>query len=152
MDHLKAYILINGERVTDAPGLWGFSRGYVFDPRIPVPAWPPQGAAFVAAERERDPKGATISSIELALDGALYDLSSQSRLRKAYPHLEPGEMVLYVDARRDDQCRRGALRLRVVGDDGGCYRYTNFSPIQSMEEDNVSRFRRAIWFQREPSE
>jgi hypothetical protein len=135
--------------VNDAPCLWGFSKAYEFDPRIPVPDWPPKDAAFVAAEQQRGSDGIASSSIELALEGGLYDLAGQARIRKAYPHLEAGEMVLYIRAHWDGTRRQGALRLQVVGEDGTGYRYTNYTPLQSMEDDRSSRFRRAIWFERE---
>lgn len=137
MDHLKAYVLVNGERVSDTPCLWGYSKSYAFDPRIPVTEWPPKGAAFVAAA----------DGVELALEGGLYDLNGQARITKNFPSFEAGEMILYVNT-----TTVGALRLKLVGEDGCPYRYTNYTPLQSDEEETASRFRRAIWFQRERSE
>src|SRR5947209_3069639 len=136
MDHLKAYVIVNGERYSDTSCLWCLSLATVFDSKIPVPEWPPKGAAWIAAATDKDENGAKRSAVEIALEGGLYDVAGQERLKKDYPHLKPGEQILYVKANIAGSERCGALRLRVVGADGANYRYTNFTPIQSMEEEN----------------
>jgi hypothetical protein len=152
MDHLKAYVIVNGERVTETSCLWAYSLSYEFDPKIQVTDWPPKTAGFAGASSIKDESGQARSTIEVAIEGGLYDLAGQERLKKAYPHLEPGEQVLSVNAEIFGQRHRGALRLKLVGEDGTIYRYTNFTPIQSMEEENATFFARSIWFQRERSE
>jgi hypothetical protein len=152
MDHLKSYVIINGERVTETSCLWAYSLAYEFDPKIPVTDWPPKTAGFAGAASTKDERGRIASTIEIAVEGGLYDLAGRDRLKKAYPHLESGEQVLYVNAEIFGQIHRGALRLKLVGEDGTNYRYTNFTPIQSMEEENASLFARSVWFQRERSD
>jgi hypothetical protein len=152
MDHLKAFVIINGERYSDTSCLWGYSLAYDFDPKIAVPEWPPKGAALAGAATGKDEAGRKTSTIEIAIEGGVYDLAGLERLRKAYPHLAPGEQVLYVKAELHGQCRQGALRLKLVGEDGSFYRYTNYNPVQSMEDETAAIFARSIWFQREKSE
>jgi hypothetical protein len=152
MDHLKSYVIINGERVIDTPCLWAYSLSYQFDPKIPVTDWPPKTAGFAGAATTKDGSGRVGSTIEIAVEGGLYDLAGQARLKKAYPHLEPGEQVLYVNAEIQGQLHRGALRLKLAGEDGTFYRYTNFTPVQSMEDESASLFARSVWFQREASQ
>lgn len=152
MDHLKAYVLVNGERYSDTVCLWALSQTTEFDPKIAVPDWPPKGAAWVHHAIGRDEEGRKTSTIELAIDGGRYDLDGQARLKREVPHLEPGEQVLYVKAEIQGVRRQGALRLKLVGENGTVYRYTNFTPVQSMEEERAAMFGRAVWFEREREE
>jgi hypothetical protein len=149
MDHLKACVIVNGERYSETSCLWCLSLQTDLDPKIPVGEWPPKGAAWVGAATGKDENGMTRSTIEIAIEGGRYDLAGQERLKKSYPHLEAGEQVLYVNAEICGKRRRGAVRLKLVGTDGMVYRYTDFSPIQSMEDENASLFARSVWFQRE---
>ncbi len=149
MDHLKAYVLVNGERYSDTVCLWALSQTTEFDPKIAVPDWPPKGAAWVNHAIGRDEEGRKTSTIEFAIDGGLYDLDGQVRLKREVPHLEPGEQVLYVKAEIQGLRRQGALRLKLVGENGRVYRYTNFTPLQSMEDERAAMFGRAVWFERE---
>ena len=152
MDHLKAFVIVNGERYSDTNCLWGYSLSYDFDPKIAVPQWPPKGAGFAGAATGKDEAGNKVSTIEIAIEGGLYDSAGQERLRKACPHLAPGEQVLYVKAEIQGKLYQGALRLKLVGEDGTIYRHTNYNPVQSMEDETASIFARSIWFQREKSE
>lgn len=152
MDHLKAYVLVNGERYSDTVCLWALSQTTEFDPKIAVPDWPPKGAAWVHHAIGRDEEGRKTSTIELAIDGGRYDLDGQARLKREVPHLEPGEQVLYVKAEIQGVRRQGALRLKLVGENGTVYRYTNFTPLQSMEDERAAMFGRAVWFEREKEE
>lgn len=148
MDHLKAAVYVNGVLVSDTVCLWGYSPSYPFDPDIPVPVWPPPGAAFIASARQRDPDGGPSSTVQMALAGGVHDAGLEA-LRKEFPHLEHADQVLYVQAVIGDTRYQGALRLRVVAPDGTVYRHTAFNPVQSEEAENASLFTRSLWFQRE---
>ncbi|HXX92284.1 MAG TPA: hypothetical protein VEN81_01540, partial [Planctomycetota bacterium] len=86
MDHLKAYVLMNGERIADTSCLWAFSLAYEFDPKIPVGAWPPPTATLAGRAWARDDGGRETSSIEIAIEGGAYDEAGRARLKKEYPH------------------------------------------------------------------
>lgn len=149
MDHKLAYVIVNGERYSDTTCQWALSLSTPFDGAIQVPAWPPHGAAWVGALSGKSDQTGLISKVEIAIAGGFNDEAGQKRLKHDYPQLEPGEQILYVKASIEGKERRGALRLKLVGTDGTFYRYTNYSPLQNMEEENASKLARAVWFQPE---
>jgi hypothetical protein len=152
MDHQLAYVIVNGERYSDTTCQWALSLSTPFDPAIKVAQWPPPGAAWVGALSGTSDDTGKTSKVEIAIEGGFNDLAGKNRLKRDYPNLEPGEQILYVTATIEGRERRGALRLKLVATDGTFYRYTNYSPLQNMEEENASRFARAVWFQREEEE
>lgn len=149
MDHLRADVFVNGERYSDTVCLWSLSLADAFDPRIPVPDWPPKDARWAGSKTGRDQEGEVTSRIEILIGGGLHDDLGQERLKKVFPHLEPGEQVLYVKATIQGTPRRGALRLKLVGRDGSIYRHTEFNPVHSEEDENAARFKNSVWFDRE---
>jgi hypothetical protein len=151
MDHLKADVFINDELQTDTPHFWCLSDLTEFDDRIPVPEWPPPGSAYAGAALGKDDLGREVSRVELYVAGSLYSAVTPRELRSRYPSLKEGDQILFVDGELASVRRRGALRLRVAGKDGRIYRNTNFTPVQSMEEEAASKFARTLWFEREES-
>lgn len=149
MDHLRADVFVNGERYSETVCLWSLSLSDDFDPRIPVPEWPPKEARWAGSKTGRDQEGEVTSRIEILIEGGLHDDRGQERLKKDFPHLAPGEQVLYVKASIKGTERCGALRLKLAGADGSIYRYTDFTPILSEEDENAARFRNSVWFERE---
>src|SRR5205085_1150140 len=71
-DHLKAIVIVNGERYSDTTCLWALSRSMEFDPRIEVSEWPPKGATWVRAATRNGEQGIPASSIEIAIEGGRY--------------------------------------------------------------------------------
>jgi hypothetical protein len=123
MDHRHAKIFVNGSELTDTPCLWAVTENIEFDPKIPVPAWPPEGARFVGSTQH--PKNARWKAdVYLA-------------------RTDTDDAVLYVDGAILERPLRGALRLRVEG-----YRYTDYTPLVNPEGEEASRLQRTIWFER----
>jgi hypothetical protein len=146
MDHLKADVFINGHLQSKTTCLWSATPNTAFDPKIPVPVWPPPGAKFCGSGLRKRENGAPCSSIELYLSGGQYELEEFAATRATYPHLVDGEQILYVRVDWGGRPRTGALRLRVVGEDGALYRWVDYIAYASEEDENASLFRHALWF------
>jgi hypothetical protein len=142
MDHQEAVVWINGHRRGATSALWSATLNTAFDPKIPVPEWPPAGAKGCGkASREG-------SAVELRIQGGYYELDDFTAVRVRHPHLVDGEHVLYVRAIWGGLERTGALRLRVVGKDGALYRWTDYTPPSNADDETAMRFSRTLWFMR----
>lgn len=135
MDHRPAILVMNGEDYAELPGLWTITRSTVFDPKIPVPVWPPPGARPCGAVAGLESDFHAPNTLRLFLS------QPSSELVKRYPHLEEGDHVLFVKAL---DCQ-GALRMRVEGRDHRLYRWTEYLPIG--DEGTQEALRRTLWFE-----
>jgi hypothetical protein len=126
-----AHVQINGELVGSAPCLWTVTDGLEFDPRIRVTNWPPDGALKISSTSHPEN-----GSADLWLD-------QSDAVRSRFPHLRPGEVVLYVDGKLGGKAVRGALRLLVEG-----FKYAVYTPLVDPEGEEASRYLRTIWFDR----
>jgi len=126
-----AHIQINGELVGSAPCLWTVTDGLQFDSKIPVTNWPPDGALKISSTSHPEN-----GSADLWLD-------SSDTLRSRFPHLMPGEAILYVDGKLGGKSIRGGLRLLVEG-----FKYAVYTPLVDPEGEEASRYLRTIWFDR----
>jgi hypothetical protein len=131
----KADVFINGEAYSSLPVLWTITSGIEFDPKIPVEIWPPEGARYAGNTTNLEDRTAGSAEIYVA---------SGKALEAAYPHLQRGELVLYVRARFPSGVRQGAVRLWTGRD--APLRYTGYFPFAAAESDEESRLRRTIWF------
>jgi hypothetical protein len=130
MDHAKVDVGVNGYLVSTTSCLWSVREGLEFDPKIPVPEWPPAGAKYVGVSRT----GAHEAEVYIA-PGADVNL----------PHLKNGEHVLYVKGKVGGAPLLGALRL-YVGRPGNPYRYIVYNPMD-LESEAAMRFSRTLWFE-----
>lgn len=137
MDHSHAKVTLNGEELSTTPCLWAITESIEFDPKIPVPEWPPPGAKFI---------GSTQSPESASSKAELY-LSDDRSLAAKFPHLAPDECVLYVKGPVRSRELQGALRLQVEG-----HRYTVYTPLVDPEGELASKFLRTLWFERKRSE
>ncbi len=135
MDHRTAVVMLNGEDYTETTGLWTLLATTVFDPKIPVPLWPPPGSRPCGSVARLDEPVETPSTLFLQL--AL----PSPELERQYPHLQTGDHVLFVKGGK----RQGAMRLRVEGRDHRIYRWTEYLPIG--DEGNQEVLRRTLWFE-----
>lgn len=150
MDHGKADVHINGHRHSDTACLWSVTHNTEFDPKIPVTAWPPPDALRCAGGRQTDQYGSITFTIEAYIAGGNYREDETRRLRERHPHLVEGEHVLYVRTSGGGLDRTGAVRLLLVGKEGDLYRYSEYHPGQSDEDETSRRFARTLWFERSP--
>jgi len=130
-----AHVQINGEFLGTAPCMWTVTDGLEFDPKIPVTAWPPEGAEKIGTSSHPEN-----GSADLWLD------QSDGAVRR-FPHLHPGESVLYVDGTLGGRTVRGALRLLVEGQ-----KVVVYTPLVNPEGEEASRYLRTIWFDRKRNE
>jgi hypothetical protein len=128
-------VRINGEFLGQAPCMWSLTDGLAFDPKIPVTPWPPEGANKI--ETTSHPENGT----------ADVWLDQSESLARRFPHLRPGESVLYVDGKIGGKPVRGALRLLVEG-----YKYVVYTPLVNPEGEEASRYLRTIWLDRKRNE
>jgi hypothetical protein len=126
-----ANIQINGEFLGGAPCMWSITNGMQFDPKISVETWPPEGAVKIGTTSNPE-----TGSAEVWLDQG-------DAIGKKYPHLRPGEAVLYVDGTLGGRPVRGALRLLVEG-----FKNVAYTPLVDPEGEEASRYLRSIWFDR----
>jgi hypothetical protein len=131
----KADVFINGEAYSSLPALWAVTSEMEFDPKLPVEAWPPEGARYA---------GTTSNLEDKALGRAEVYVASGKALEARYPHLQKGEHVVYVRARFPTGLRQGAVRLW-IGQEAPL-RYTGYAPFTAAESDEESRLLRTIWF------
>jgi hypothetical protein len=111
--------------------LWSVTDEMEFDPKISVATWPAEGAEKIGTTSHPEN-----GSAEVWLD------QSESVARR-FPHLRPGETVLYVDGTLGGKKVRGGLRLLVEG----C-RQVFYTPLVDPEGEEASRYLRSIWFDR----
>jgi hypothetical protein len=148
MDHEKADVFINGHKYAPTPYLWSVTLNTVFDPKVPVEAWPPADAVYVGTAKRHTEDGVYVSTVELWVAGGKYDEAFPG-YRRRYPHLVDGEHLFFVKAKFFSFTRQGALRVRVVGSDGALYRWVDYRPTSLTEDSDAERiFRRALWFER----
>jgi hypothetical protein len=126
-----ANIQINGELLGTAPCLWSVTNGMEFDPKIRVETWPPENAEKIGTTNNPE-----TGSAEVWLD-------QSDGVAKRFPHLRPGEAVLYVDGTLGGRQVRGALRLLVEG-----FKNVVYTPLVNPEGEEASRYLRSIWFDR----
>jgi hypothetical protein len=131
----KTEVFINGEIYSALPALWTVTSGMEFDPKIPVEAWPPEGARYAGNTTNLEDKGAGSAEVYVA---------SGKALEARYPHLQKGEHVLYVRASFRTGDRQGAVRLWTGRD--APLRYTGYQPFAAAEGDEESKLLRTIWF------
>lgn len=126
-----AEIRLNGERVGALPLRWWVSEHTVFDPAIPVPAWPPEDAVPAARGRFRiDAGGWSEMEVYVRRGGA--------------PVGDDGE-VFYVRATWPGKTMQGALRVRVPG-----ARWSSYVPTTLTEESpDAASQGRTLWFERD---
>lgn len=146
MDHGKADVYLNGHLESGTTCHWSATANTAFDPKIPVPAWPPPGAKACGSGTRKLDDGTPGPTVELYIEGGHYEQEDFAATRAAYPHLVHGEQILYVRAMFGRSERRGAIRLRVVGQDGALYRWIDYVAWRSEEDENASVFRHALWF------
>lgn len=130
-----AHVQINGEFLGTAPCLWTVTDGLEFDPKIPVTPWPPEGAEKIGTSSHPEN-----GSADLWLD------QSDGAARR-FPHLRPGESLLYVDGILGGRTVRGALRLLVEGQ-----KVVVYTPLVNPEGEEASRYLRSIWLDRKRNE
>jgi hypothetical protein len=128
MDNAAVEVQINGVRLSTTPCPWSISDTIDFDPKIPVPQWPPSGAKLVGTTKR------------------LLDNKQGSAELYAAPGEKEGEQILYVDGKIGDRLLRGALRL-YVGTPGKTYRLIDYAPVMDVETEGASRFQRTLWFE-----
>jgi len=126
-----ANIQINGEFLGAAPCMWSVTNGLEFDPKIRVENWPPEDAVKIGTTSNPE-----TGSADLWLD-------QSDGAGKKFPHLRPGEAVLYVDGTLGGRPLRGALRLLVEG-----FKNVAYTPLVNPEGEEASRYLRSIWFDR----
>lgn len=150
VDGPRATVYLNGEPAVETGGLWSVSESTVFDPAIPVEAWPPPFAQRSArAVKYFDDSRTVVGTIETWVAGGRYPLEPREDSLKRVPHLGAGEQVLYVRAALTGGCiRTGALRVSVVGDDGHVYRHVDFHPPDSEEDPLHHLWTTSVWFER----
>jgi hypothetical protein len=120
-------VLINGEELSATlPCMWSITDEIEFDPKIPVPTWPPDDAVVIGS-----------TSHEESGSADLY-VARGSTLS----HLKPNEAVLYVKGRVGNRTLQGGLRVLVEG----C-RYVDYTPLVTPDGDGASKFLRTIWFE-----
>lgn len=147
MDASTPLLIVNGRRHAGLPVMWWVSEQTEFDPRIPVPAWPPEGAAYRGRADWISDDGARSSCLELHVAGGRFtDLDA---LRKRWPHLDPAEQVLFVKGHVQGRAFQGALRIQVRGADGAVYRYVTYDPSGGDEDPQSARLKRTLWFERD---
>jgi len=128
-------VQINGEVLGQAPCMWSVTDGLEFDPKIPVTPWPPEGALKIGTTSHSENGSADVW------------LDQSDGLARRFPHLRPGESVLYVDGKMGGKPVRGALRLLVEG-----YKYVVYTPLVNPEGEEASRYLRTIWLDRNRNE
>ena len=124
-------VQINGEVLGQAPCMWSVTDGLEFDPKIPVTPWPPEGALKIGTTSHSENGSADVW------------LDQSDGAGKRFPHLRPGEAVLYVDGTLGGRPLRGALRLLVEG-----FKNVAYTPLVNPEGEEASRYLRSIWFDR----
>ncbi|HEX7896720.1 MAG TPA: hypothetical protein VF950_03115 [Planctomycetota bacterium] len=138
----RAEIRINGKPVGSTPGSWaGTARS--FDSRIRVDAWPPPHAMLATKTSVVGPAGKL--ETELWIAGAKNADDDRAALHRLYPHVAPGEHVVFVQAGVEGGVVRGAFRLSVEG-----RRFVLHRPAHVSEEsEDFQKWNRSLWFERE---
>lgn len=131
MNHQQVDVGVNGYKFSTTSCLWSVSEALSFDPKIPVPDWPPAKAKFVGTTKSAKGQAEVYIAPGEDVNAA---------------HLKNGEHVLYVKGRIGGLELLGALRV-YVGKPGLPYRYTNYSPVMDMESEGASQFARTMWFE-----
>lgn len=126
MDHQRVKVRMNGEDFSTTPCLWAVTDAMPFDPRIPVAAWPPEGARYVGSTQHRE-HDAWKAEVYLAEAG--------------------DESLLFVRGEFDGRVHQGALRLSLAG-----YRFIVYTPLVNPEGEEASRLLRSFWFEKVRSE
>ena len=138
MNHLRAHVFLNGRLSGETTYSWSLNSGTKFDPLIPVGARLPREATSCGFARG---------------PGAIVSLGIAEGVPEKHRHLVTGEHVLFVDGMVGGIVRIGAVRLRVVGEDGSLYRHLLWDPVMGGEEDpNAFRFLRTLWFEQIPED
>lgn len=128
-------VQINGESLGRGTILWAVTDEMEFDPKIGVETWPPEDARKIGTSSHPE-----TGSAEVWLD------QSESVARR-FPHLRPGETVLYVDGTVGGKKVRGGLRLFVERG-----KQVFYTPLVDPEGEEASRYLRTIWFDRKFNE
>ncbi len=134
---------LNGQEHGASGCSWSVSRSTAFDPKIPLPSWPPQDAAFLGRWTRLDEQGRAASTLEAWIAGGGFRPEEMKRLRETHAHVVEGEHVLYVRADLGGAVRTGAVRVLVAG-----YGYTPFTPHTGGEREHMRGLEPTICFDR----
>jgi hypothetical protein len=88
------------------------------------------------------------SEIDVWVAGGFHDQEAFASFRSVHPHVGTDEQILFIRVRGGGRApSTGAVRVKLAGRDGALYRWTNYDPVLSQEDENASRFRHTLWFQ-----